>query len=77
MPVIKDVDGNVIEFDDLLGCPFCGCDPGIKLIANEYTKTKSLSIKCPICKIDLINCTNKHSYETILKESVGHWNKRV
>ena len=38
-----------MKSNDLKPCPFCGADADIKFIGNDYTKKRSVEIKCTKC----------------------------
>lgn len=44
---------NGKKFIMLLECPFCGGQPDIFHIGNDFTKTRKIKIKCNNCRIEI------------------------
>ncbi len=60
----------------LLVCPFCGSDPSIKHIGNNYTRARKIEIKCTACGIKRMDATIKHNFEWLERIAAENWNKR-
>jgi len=61
---------------ELSNCPFCGSEPIIKHIGNDYTKTRSIEIKCPKCRIKRIDAALRYDFSWLEKVAAGNWNQR-
>jgi transposase-like protein len=68
-------NGEVIEVD-VIGCPFCGSQPKICHIGNNYTKSQKIQFKCPECRIERKNAVISHPIKWCLDNSVKQWNMR-
>jgi len=72
-----DNNGNVFIADVMLPCPFCGGEPKINFIGNDYTKNRKVEIKCTKCRATILNAGLRYSQEQIARISINAWNKRV
>lgn len=61
---------------ELLPCPFCGTEPEMIHIGNEYTKSRKIEIKCPGCRAKLINAAIHHGFDWLEEVTAKAWNKR-
>ena len=61
----------------LLNCPFCGADPIVKHIGNDYAKKRAIEIKCPKCRIKRTDAALRLKFEWLEKIAVENWNQRV
>jgi len=62
---------------ELLACPFCGSEPTIKHIGNDHTKTRSIEIKCPKCRVKRIDAARRFSFAWLERVTAENWNRRV
>lgn len=72
-----DNDGKQFVTDDLLHCPFCGGDPEILFHGNRNTKTRKVTIKCVVCRVERIDAGLRNNHEWVAKICIEQWNKRV
>lgn len=72
-----DNNGNELENDSLLNCPFCGCSPNLVFIGNNRTKSRKVSINCCGCFAKMTNATIRFNHEWLLNISINKWNKRI
>ena len=63
--------------DDLLDCPFCGSRPNIFRIGNDYSKKRTIEIKCSKCLVKVVNSAIRNSFEWLEDISFSKWNNRV
>ena len=62
---------------ELLPCPFCGGEPDLQHIGNDYVKTKKIRIKCKKCFIQRTQAALRdRSFEWLENKMAEHWNKR-
>ncbi len=61
---------------ELSNCPFCGSEPIIKHIGNDYTKTRSIEIKCPKCRIKRIDTALRQGFSWLEEVATKNWNQR-
>jgi len=62
---------------DLLACPFCGADPSVKHIGNNYTKKRAIEIKCHACRIQRTDAALRYGFDWLEKVAAENWNQRV
>jgi len=62
---------------ELKACPFCGGEPQLKVIGNDYTKKRSVLIRCPKCRIQVTNSALRNSMEWLIDISIKEWNTRT
>lgn len=62
---------------ELLPCPFCGTEPNVKHVGNEYTKSRSLVIKCPKCRTEMKNSAIRFGFEWLENITAKSWNTRA
>ena len=60
----------------LIPCPFCGGEPEIRCKGNNYTKSRSITIKCKNCRSKRTDATVRHSMEWIERVAIERWNQR-
>ena len=58
-------------------CPFCGETPEIIMIGNDYTKTRKVEIRCPLCRIQRTDAAIKQTHEWLRLKAINKWNERV
>jgi len=58
-------------------CPFCGAEPEVKYIGNDYTKTRKIKISCPNCRINRFDASRTHSFDWVETVAAKNWNKRI
>jgi len=71
-------NGGEFEADELLPCPFCGSDPKLTFIGNDYTKSRKVEIKCKNinCRIKTTTAGIRADHEQVALWSIEIWNKR-
>lgn len=62
---------------NLLPCPFCGNEPKVTFIGNEYSKTRKITISCKKCNAKIVNMAMKNGFTWLEKISVYKWNLRI
>lgn len=65
------------ELPELLDCPFCGKKPVAYLKGNEYSKTRSITIKCPNCLIKRTTGAIRQPTEWLESKAIELWNNRI
>lgn len=65
------MDGTI-----LLPCPFCGTAPTITEIGNDLTRKRSVTIKCPSCRIQRTDAALRNSMEWLRQVAIEAWNQR-
>ena len=53
---------------DLKPCPFCGGEAVKIFIGNEYTKKRSVEIKCKKCRVKRVNAAIYHDHDWLVTE---------
>jgi hypothetical protein len=61
----------------LLPCPFCGGSAGFIEHGNNYTRKRSLTIRCNSCRITLTNGTIRFDMKWLYEVTVKAWNRRA
>lgn len=72
---MTDIDKEKMR--KLKQCPFCGEMPEKIFIGNEYTKRRSIEIKCPKCRIKRVDSAIIHSHEWLDAVATQSWNQRT
>lgn len=73
----KPHNGNDFSYDVMLPCPFCGGDPQLTFIGNNYTKSRKVEIECMKCRVKMVNSGIRIGSEQLAKMSIEAWNKRI
>ncbi len=60
----------------LWSCPFCGGKPELQHIGNDYTKKRSIKIKCEQCRCTRTDAALRHNFEWLEKIAAKNWNQR-
>lgn len=65
--------------EKLKDCPFCGNHPELKQKGNNFTKKRSVEIRCKnkLCAARQITGALKYSLEWCEEIAIGKWNKRT
>lgn len=61
----------------MLPCPFCGHDPELMQIGNNYTKKRSVVVKCKKCRIQRKDSALVQSMEWLIDVAIQQWNQRA
>jgi Lar family restriction alleviation protein len=75
--IYKPHSGNDFLADVMLSCPFCGGEPQLTFIGNDYSKKRKVEIKCKGCRVTMVNAGIRSGSEQLAKWSIEAWNKRV
>jgi len=67
---------NMSEEIELLPCPFCGSKPRIEKIGNDKTRSISIVIKCPQCRIQRKDSALRFNWSWLEKTAIDNWNRR-
>ena len=64
--------------EKLKPCPFCGCEPKLKYIGNEFTRKRSIEIKCSNinCRVTMVNGAIRFDFKWLEDVSIKAWNRR-
>lgn len=60
----------------LMPCPFCGTIPAVREIGNEWTKKRSIVIKCPKCRCQRTDATMRFAFDWLRDVAAKNWNQR-
>jgi len=63
--------------EKLKPCPFCGSKPIIIKVGNNFTRKKSVRIKCQSCRIERTTGAIRYNIEWCLEEAIKAWNTRA
>ena len=66
-----------ITDDSLLPCPFCGAVPFIMEAGNDYTKKRSMTIRCPKCHCKRTVAAIRNTASWVKDKSYEKWNSRA
>ena len=61
---------------ELKPCPFCGGKAKKIFIGNDFTKKRSIEIKCTNCRIKRTDAAIRHNHEWLDKIATEAWNTR-
>ena len=64
------------ECDELKPCPFCGSKPVWFLKGNVKTSSRTITIKCPNCRVEMVNGTFNEDTNWLINICVEKWNRR-
>lgn len=70
-------NGSDLERLVMLPCPFCGAEPELLQIGNDYTKKRSVVIKCNRCRIQRKDSALRNSMVWLVDVAVKQWNQRA
>ena len=60
----------------LMPCPFCGGKPELQHIGNNYTKKRSIRIKCKQCRCERTDAALRHDFDWLENMAAENWNQR-
>jgi hypothetical protein len=73
MALLETWNGGQAE---LLPCPFCGTDPEWRHQGNDHTKSRRLIVRCPGCRVELVNAALRNDFAWLERISAEQWNRR-
>lgn len=62
---------------NIMDCPFCGGSVDVIRMGNNYTKRRSITLKCNRCRVSLTNSGIRMTLEELVEVSTIQWNQRV
>jgi len=65
------------ELQELLDCPFCGGRPIAYLQGNEYSKKRTITIKCEKCLVRRTTGAISQPNEWLEEKAIQLWNSRT
>ena len=72
-----DVDTTLItQKTKLSPCPFCGESPKVIYKGNDQTRDRSITVKCPKCRVQRTDAAIRHNFEWLEAVAFENWNKR-
>jgi len=63
--------------NDLLPCPFCGAAPVMDHKGNDFTKRRSVTVRCPNCRVQRTDAAMRNSIAWLEEVAIEQWNQRV
>jgi len=61
---------------ELMDCPFCGGEPKIKHIGNDFRPRKKMEVKCSVCRVKRTDATLGHEFSWLEDVVAKNWNQR-
>ena len=71
-----DIHNYESECEELKSCPFCGSKPVWFLKGNINTPSKTMTIKCPNCGVQMVNSVFHKDISWLMDVCVTKWNRR-
>ena len=68
---------EIDESDNVSDCPFCGGRPLISQKGNDRTRSRSTTIKCRPCNVQMTHGAIRNSMEWTKKVTIEYWNSRA
>ena len=65
------------EYVVLEVCPFCGSEPTITQIGNNFAKKRSIEIKCGECGVKMAQSAIRYDVEWLQFSISEKWNQRI
>jgi len=77
--IYRPHSGDNFQADELLPCPFCGFIPELIFIGNDYSKKRSVDVKCTNinCRVGVTVGGVHTGSKQVALWAIGIWNKRV
>lgn len=66
-------DGKIVK---LLPCAFCGGEPELLHIGNDYKPKKRITIKCKKCRVERTDAALHHDFNWLEDVAQKGWNDR-
>ena len=61
---------------ELKTCPFCGGRAEKKRIGNDYTRKRSIEIRCTQCRVKRVDGAIRHGFDWLDEVATKNWNQR-
>ena len=68
--------GTTFNAPDLLPCPCCGGKAELEFKGNDYTKKRSVTIKCKSCKLQRTDAAIRNTAQWCAEVAIDQWNAR-
>jgi Restriction alleviation protein Lar len=76
MNVFKQHDRERAIELDLMPCPFCGGEPAMREIGNDYTKKRAIEVYCLSCRVMRRDGAISHGFDWLRTVAKENWNQR-
>jgi hypothetical protein len=75
--ILKQITPEVMTAEiQLLPCPFCGGSAVKKFIGNDYTRKRSVEIKCTKCFTKQVTGAIRNTMAWCEEQAIKQWNTR-
>lgn len=64
------------EAPGALPCPFCGTTPVMNRVGNDFSRKRSITIKCPNCRAQRTDAALRFGFDWLLDTAIKNWNQR-
>ena len=76
--IYKDSRGCHSIPGEMLPCPCCGGEPELIFRGNDYSATKTATIKCKGCRLQRTDASMTiDATEQCIESALEQWNKRI
>ena len=72
------LQGNLLDKNiKFSNCPLCGDETIVEQIGNEYSKKKTIKVKCRKCFVNIVQSVLIPDFKWLQQKMAERWNKRV